>query len=53
MATKIKCLKCNTVIESKHRHDMVWCKCGDVSVDGGDDYLKMSAKDGAKYEEVK
>lgn len=44
-----KCHSCNTEIESKHRHDFVYCKCGDISVDGGRDYLKRSAKDGAKY----
>jgi hypothetical protein len=35
-----RCVKCGDVIESKHRHDFVWCKCGAISVDGGKDYLK-------------
>lgn len=35
-----KCLKCGDVIESKHRHDYVSCKCGNLSVDGGKDYCK-------------
>jgi hypothetical protein len=26
-----RCLHCNTVIESKFRHDFVSCKCGAVS----------------------
>jgi hypothetical protein len=42
---KAQCLKCKQIIESKHRHDYVTCKCGSVSVDGGKDYLKRSAKD--------
>ena len=37
-----KCAKCGEVIESKSRHDMVWCPCGAIAVDGGHDYLKRS-----------
>lgn len=44
MGTKIKCLLCFDIIESKYRHDYVTCKCGNVSVDGGDDYLKVNYK---------
>ena len=40
--TKIKCKKCGDIIWSKHRHDMAWCKCGSVAVDGGSDYVKIS-----------
>ena len=36
----VKCNACNEVIESKHRHDFVTCKCGKISVDGGLDYAK-------------
>ena len=49
---KVRCLKCEDVIESTHRHDFVTCKCGNVSVDGGKDYLKRSALDEGKYEEL-
>ena len=35
---KIRCKHCNDIIESRHRHDFVTCKCGAVSVDGGDSY---------------
>lgn len=38
----IKCNLCGDVIESKHRHDFVTCKCGSCSVDGGNDYLRRS-----------
>lgn len=37
-----KCLLCGDIIESKHRHDYVTCKCGNLSVDGGKDYCKRS-----------
>ena len=28
-----KCLKCNDVITSSHRHDFVWCSCKSLAVD--------------------
>ena len=37
---KIRCKHCDTIIESKHRHDYQMCKCGKVSVDGGHMYLR-------------
>ena len=33
---KIKCLKCNDIIESKSVHDLQRCKCGACFIDGGD-----------------
>ena len=39
---KVRCKHCGDVIESKHRHDFVWCKCGKVAVDGGLSYLKRA-----------
>lgn len=41
---KVMCLKCKDIIRSKHRHDYVTCKCGAISVDGGDDYLRINGK---------
>jgi len=41
MGTKIKCLKCNDIIESMYRHDFKWCSCENVFVDGGNEYLRM------------
>ena len=45
MTTKIirnraECRKCGDIIESKHRHDWVPCKCGAIFVDGGKDYFR-------------
>jgi len=34
------CRKCGDIIESKHVHDFVRCKCGAIAVDGGKDYLR-------------
>lgn len=43
---KIRCTNCNTVLESKHRHDFVSCGCSNGTfVDGGKDYLRCGGKD--------
>jgi len=38
----IKCWKCGDTITSEHRHDMVWCKCGAIAIDGGDSYTRIT-----------
>ena len=48
-----KCLLCGDIIESKHRHDFVTCKCGNLSVDGGQDYWKRNIVHGIdSYKEL-
>ena len=47
----VRCHKCGTVAESKHRHDFVSCFCGDISVDGGFDYLRRVGNLGG-YEDL-
>lgn len=44
MGTKVKCALCGDIIQSQSTHDFVRCKCGEIYVDGGDDYLHMGAK---------
>lgn len=42
----IKCLQCNTILESKHRHDYVACQCSNQAfVDGGTVYVRVGAVD--------
>ena len=42
----IKCLVCNTVLESKHQHQYVQCQCpNEAATDGGLTYLRYMAKD--------
>ena len=42
----IRCLVCNTVLESKHRHHYNQCQCrNEVATDGGLDYQRTLAKD--------
>jgi len=39
---KIKCLQCDTILESVHRHDFKRCECENrTHIDGGNDYLKF------------
>jgi len=39
-----KCLKCQEVIESKHRHDFKFCKCNSIFIDGGLDYVRFGGE---------
>ena len=41
----IQCKLCGEVIESKHVHDFVQCKCAACAVDGGHDYLRRCFRD--------
>lgn len=38
----IQCPKCKDVIYSRTRHDFRSCTCGEVQIDGGFDYVKIS-----------
>lgn len=44
LINKAKCKICGDVVISKDRHDFVECRCGEISVDGGQDYLKRGAR---------
>ena len=53
---RAKCLKCGETIESETVHDFKTCLCGNLSVDGGKEYLKrsfqtMEWKELSEYEE--
>lgn len=48
----IRCKKCGDIIESRHRHDFVTCSCGEVSVDGGHDYLRRCFNEHDSYEDL-
>jgi len=36
----IKCNNCKEVIQSRHNHDFIKCKCDECGVDGGLSYLR-------------
>ena len=41
---KIRCLKCNDIIESMSLHDCRDCKCGACHIDGGTEYTRIGAQ---------
>lgn len=42
----IKCLVCNTILESKYQHHYTQCQCSnEAAVDGGLSYQRYTAKD--------
>ena len=47
----VKCLECNEVLVSRHRHDYVTCSCpNDAMADGGNEYGRYGAMDMDKIE---
>lgn len=47
-----RCLICDDEVESRQRHDFVTCSCGNLSVDGGKDYIRRAVKDAERYEDT-
>lgn len=52
IANIAQCKRCGDIIESRHRHDFVWCSCGSLAVDGGLDYSKRSCESRDGYVEL-
>ena len=44
--TAITCPKCKDTIYSRARHDMRYCSCNAIAIDGGFDYIKITASSG-------
>jgi ribosomal protein L37AE/L43A len=45
IVTAATCPTCKDKIYSRARHDFHYCSCGEIAVDGGRDYFKMSFKE--------
>jgi len=45
ICNKAQCKLCKDIVESRHRHDFKWCKCGEMYVDGGKEYIRRGARD--------
>lgn len=43
MRNRAKCKLCGDIIESLHTTDLVVCKCGAISIEGGQDHFMASA----------
>lgn len=41
MGKTIRCLKCMDEITSYSVHDFKYCKCGNIFIDGGNEYLRF------------
>lgn len=39
--SSIICPKCKEEIHSLYKHDFKTCKCGALSIDGGNDYMRL------------
>jgi hypothetical protein len=40
---RCQCRQCDDIIESKHRHDFVRCRCGAIFTDGGTAYIRRGS----------
>lgn len=49
---RARCKKCGDIIESRFTHEMVWCSCGSIAVDGGKQYLRQTAVDFNDFEDL-
>lgn len=49
MKNRAKCKLCKSVIESLHRYDEVSCKCGEISISGGNDLLLTAANNWVNF----
>lgn len=45
----IKCSGCLGEIQSRSRHDFVYCACGGVFTDGGDEYARYGCEPGSEF----
>lgn len=52
ISNQAHCLICDDKPYSAHVHNYVSCKCGNLSVDGGQHYLKRNAKDFSQVREM-
>lgn len=49
---RARCKKCGDIIESRFTHEMIWCSCGSIAVDGGKQYLRQTAVDFNYFEDL-
>ena len=40
IVNKVRCKKCNDIIESVDTHDFKYCGCGSIAIDGGIEYQR-------------
>lgn len=42
LRSQLECPKCHDILASIHRHDFQTCSCGETSLDGGLDYMRVA-----------
>lgn len=52
ISNRAVCLKCYDDIFSRHVHDFVTCSCGNLSVDGGQHYLRRLFEEEGQYKDL-
>jgi hypothetical protein len=53
IVSAITCHKCGATIYSRCGHDMRWCTCKSIAIDGGRDYSRVVFEDAAGYTSLK
>ena len=48
-----RCLDCDIVLVSWHRHDYKECACGNLMVDGGNSYFRRGWRETSRIEEIR
>lgn len=48
----IECNRCGDEIESANVHDLKWCSCRAIAVDGGHEYLRRLYKSPGDYKDT-
>lgn len=41
IVNKVRCKKCDDIIESLDTHDFKYCSCASIALDGGKEYQKV------------
>jgi len=49
---KARCKLCGSEVESRFTHEFVSCSCGEIFVDGGNDYWRAGAKSFSNFERI-
>lgn len=52
LINQAKCLLCGDIVTSKHSHDYVTCKCGNLSIDGGNEYPRRLYNKPNSYQDL-
>ena len=52
LINQARCLLCGDIVTSKYSHDYVTCKCGNLSIDGGNEYPRRLYNEPNSYQDL-